>query len=349
MAPVLIFLLPSKNPNPGVSIVSRFRRYDWIGVFLVTSGLSLFIIAIGFGGNQYAWDSGLIIGFFVASGILLILFGLSQTIMPGQTKEKRLFPIQYFLRKDMLLLAIATGAGTCGMCTFPCCHELIIVVAIYYIPLFFQFTRGDTAIKAAVRLLPLIILAVFFTVAGGAALSMTGYYTPWYIFGGIMVIIGYSLMHTITPETSDSKIYGYLVIVGTGVGCYVNFGFSVAQAITPKDEAEGAISFIMQGQLLGIVVGFAIAGSVFITHATEELTALLPNVPAQAVKDAIAGTDGGLLASLPPTLQSEALAIIVSCIDRVYILGITAGAVTFLCGIFLTHKKLDMKGTAGMA
>lgn len=334
-APVMLFLLPSKNPHPGVPVLERLRQVDWIGATLVTSSLALFTLALLFGGNQYPWKSGVVIGFFVASGVLAFLFGLSQTLLPGMTPEKRLFPIQYFRRKDMVLLSVATGAGTCAMFT-----------AIYYIPLFFQFTRGDTAIKAAVRLLPLIVLAVTTTVAGGASLSLTGIYTPWYICGGILVIIGYSLLHTITPTTNDGAIYGYLILIGTGTGSFVQLGFALAQAITPKIETEAAISFIMQGQLFGIVVGLSIAGSVFITHATDGLSALLPNVPITTVKGAIAGTNAGFLKTLPAEVQTEALDIIVRSMDRVYILGITAGAVAFICGLLLTHRKLDMKNSA---
>ena len=107
----MLFLLPSKNPYPNVSIINRLQRIDWLGALLVTSSLALFTLAISFGGNQYAWNSGIVIGFFVASGVLAILFALSQTIFPWQ-KDNSLFPVIYFLRKDMLLLAIATGAGT---------------------------------------------------------------------------------------------------------------------------------------------------------------------------------------------------------------------------------------------
>ena len=335
----MFFLLPSKNPFPGVSILHRVKRIDWIGAALVTSALALFTLALSFGGNQFKWNSGVVIGLFVACGVLAILFGLSQTIMPGQTMEKRLFPVHYFLNKDMVLLSIATGAGTCGM-----------FVAIYYIPLFFQFTRGDTAIKAAIRLLPLIVLAVFTTVSSGAALSMTGLYTPWYIFGSILVIIGYSLLHSISPTTGDAAIYGYLILIGLGTGSFVQLGFAVAQAINLKIETEAAISFVMQGQLLGIVVGLTIAGSVFITRATEGLAQLFPDLPIQEVKDAIAGTNAELLQTLPEGLQEQALDIIVRSMDRVFILGITAGAVAFVSGVLLTHKKLDMKnGSAGMA
>jgi predicted phage tail protein len=330
----MIFYLPSHNPRPGETIVQRLRQIDWIGIFLVVSGLALFTLALAFGGNQYAWNSGIVIGFFVACGVLIILFGLSQLpgIMPGQTKERRIFPMHYFLRKDTVLLSIATAAGSCAMFT-----------SIYYIPLFFQFTRGDSAIKAAVRLLPLIVLAVFSTVTSGAALSMTGIYTPWYIVGGSLVIVGCSLLHSITVTTSVSAIYGYLAIIGLGTGCFVNAGFSVAQAINPKSESSAAISFVMQGQLLGLVIGLAIAGSVFLTHVTEDLIALFPGLPPSIVKNAIAGTSAQLLKTLSPELQHEALAIIVRDINRVYILGIVGGALALLCGVFLTHRRLDMK------
>src|SRR5271170_544471 len=106
----MLFLLPSKNPRPGIPLTARFKHIDWIGALLVTSCLALFTLALLFGGNQFAWKSGVVIGFFCASGVLAVLFGLSQTIMPGQTREKRLFPVHYFLRKDMVLLASATAA-----------------------------------------------------------------------------------------------------------------------------------------------------------------------------------------------------------------------------------------------
>lgn len=333
----MLFLIPSKEPFPHLTIIHRIKNVDWIGAVLATTCLALFTLALSFGGNQFAWNSGVVIGFFVASGVLGILFMLSQTILPKYIpEEKRLFPAHYFLKKDMVLLSVATGAGTCGM-----------FCAIYYVPLYFQFTRGDTAIMAAVRLLPLIVLAVFFTVGTGAALSMTGIYAPLYIFGGVCIIIGYSLLHTLTPTTSVSNVYGYLVLIGIGTGSFVQMGFAVAQAISPKHETEAAISFVSQGQLLGIIIGLAIAGSLFINGATNGLEQLFPDLSPSAVKAAIAGTDsGGFLESLSPELQAQALDVIVSSMDKVFILGITAGAVAFVCGCLLTHKRLDMKGAA---
>src|ERR1700737_965714 len=112
VAPILLFYLPSKDPNPDIPILTRLRHVDWLGVLLVTSGLALFILALLFGGNQYAWNSGVVIGFFVASVVLLFLFVLSQSLYVA--KAKRLLPVQFFRRKDMVLLAVATGSSTAG-------------------------------------------------------------------------------------------------------------------------------------------------------------------------------------------------------------------------------------------
>ena len=53
---------------------------------------------------------------------------------------------------------------------------LIYDLLSYMIPLFFQFTRGDTALDAGVRLLPLIALLVFAIITNGALLAKFGYY-----------------------------------------------------------------------------------------------------------------------------------------------------------------------------
>lgn len=73
-------------------------------------------------------------------------------------------------------------------------------VPTYYIPLYFQFVRGDSALTAAVRLLPFIILMVAFGFLNGALMSKLGYYMPWYLGGGVLTTIGGALMSTNTKE-----------------------------------------------------------------------------------------------------------------------------------------------------
>jgi MFS family permease len=53
---------------------SVFRMIDIVGVVLFTSGLVLFLLGISWGGTQYPWKSGHVIGFIVGGAVLLIIF-----------------------------------------------------------------------------------------------------------------------------------------------------------------------------------------------------------------------------------------------------------------------------------
>jgi MFS family permease len=130
-APALIFLIPPFDALKGQSFYDRIRHIDWIGVALLTGTFSSLIIGLQFGGNEFSWKSGHVIGCFVAAGVLLVLFVFSQTLwMPGQTKEKRIFPVEMLFNRTTILLGVLCGNGA-----------TVVFVTIYYIPIYFQFTR----------------------------------------------------------------------------------------------------------------------------------------------------------------------------------------------------------------
>jgi MFS family permease len=136
-APVLLFLIPPFDALKGTSLINRFRRIDWIGLILLCGTIVSLVLALQFGGNIYAWNSGQVIGTFVSFGVLLILFAFSQTLwMPGQTKERRLFPVEMMFGRTTVLLFILTACGTTA-----------VFLAIYYIPLYFQFTRVPSHLR----------------------------------------------------------------------------------------------------------------------------------------------------------------------------------------------------------
>lgn len=130
-APVLIFLIPPFDALKGVSFWERIRRVDWIGIVLLSGSMTCLVIALQFGGNEFAWNSGEVIGCFVAFGVLLIILAFSQTLyMPWQTKERRIFPVEMLFFRTTVLLFITTGVASTGA-----------FIVIYYVPLYFQFTR----------------------------------------------------------------------------------------------------------------------------------------------------------------------------------------------------------------
>ena len=196
------------------------------------------------------------------------------------------------------------------------------------------------------RLLPVVFTLVFGCVGGGITLAKVGYYSPFYIAGTALILIGSSLFHVVDLNTKAANLYGYSILVGLGGGIFVQAGFSVAQAKMPPEQLGGATGFIALGQLIGPAIALSIAGTVLINTASSGLTKLLPNVPAITIKNAISGTAGDFLSTLDPATRTAALEIIVNSIGKVYILAITAAAVGFVCSVFLRHERIVMQQVA---
>lgn len=126
---------------------------------------------------MYAWIAASrpsLLNAAICLGLFSIVY-LDETlsILPGSATclvrcdgEHRMSPPSRILNnRTHILLNIQTAATVAN-----------IYVPLYYIPLYFQFVRGDTAVKAAVRLLPFILLLVCTTnMASGALLPRIGY------------------------------------------------------------------------------------------------------------------------------------------------------------------------------
>lgn len=177
-APVYLFLLPGFDPSPGTPMAKRASKFDYVGATISIGAQVSLIMAINFGGTTYAWDSGRIIALFVLSGVLFIAFGLQQSFTFLTDPASRMFPVHFFRNKEALLLFVLAAA--CNAAAF---------VPIYYIPIYFQFTRNDTALDSAVRLLPLIFTLSATILANGFLMSKLGYYQPWYVVGSALALV----------------------------------------------------------------------------------------------------------------------------------------------------------------
>lgn len=339
LVPAWLFYLPGYDPRPGVPMRKRFAEIDYTGTVLICGAFISGVMAINFGGVVFAWESGRIIGLFVCSGVLFILFGIQQTFAITTTVDRRIFPLEFFRSRTMLLLFGSTA-----------CASTATFLPIYFIPLFFQFVRNSSALSAGVHLLPFVCMLVFFCIANGAIMSSTGYYSPWFIFGGIFTLIGEVLLYTLLKvDTTKSEIYGYTVLAGIGAGAFVQASFSVAQAKVDKQAIPLAIGFITCAQVGGATISLAIANTVFLNKASDSIAGILPDVPREQIQAAIAGAGSSLLKSVGADTRRQVLVALVDAMSKVWILGITAGAMVIVFSALMRREKLFMKGSAAAA
>ncbi|KKZ65949.1 hypothetical protein EMCG_08292 [[Emmonsia] crescens] len=336
-APFYIFLLPSKDPRPGATIRERWAELDYPGIVLQGGALTAFILAINLGGLTYPWNSAAIIALFVVSGVLFLLLGVQQVWTIGTSLSRRVIPVQFFRSRSILLLFGATAAS--GACAF---------VPIYMVPLFFQFTRGDGPLDAGVRLLPLVIVMIVFVFVNGALMAKLGYYMPWYLAGGLLTVAGAALMYTVDQDTTESRVYGYTVLIGAGVGMFLQASFSVTQAVVDPENVAPAIGFITLAQFVGITVALAIANSILLNASQDQIQQILPDVAAADIQAAILGARSGLVQNLPPDVKTRVLDAIVSAIDKTYMLVVAGGALVTVSSLVMRREKLFI-AAAGVA
>lgn len=323
-SPALLFLLPKSDPKQGLPVSARLRQIDYLGFILNVGFTTAFIMAINFGGAVYAWNSGQEIALWVVAAVVFVIFCVQQKFAFLTTKENRLFPAD-FLRNYELWLLFAAMA----------CASSCVFIPTYFIPLFFQFVRGDEPLEAGVRLLPFICVMVFCGLLSGALMGKFGYYVPWFILGGCLNLTGGALMLTVNRDTSDAHMYGYMVLIGVGAGLYIQIAYGVAQAKVAPSRGADASAFISCAQYLGVTLSLAISSAAFQSITFDGLVSILPDLPPATVREIIQGTSSGLLATLDPAKVLQVLDVIVHAIGQVYALVIAAGALTVVCACLM--------------
>lgn len=327
--PAWLFLLPSKDPRPGVTFKDRVKELDYAGIILLMGCLVSVIMAINFGGVTYTWGSGQIIGLFVCAGVLFILLAVQQSRTILVSFPRRLIPVQFFRKHTVIILFVCTSASAAG-----------VFVPIFFVPLFFQFTRGDGALDAGIRLLPLIIVSVVTISINGALMAKFGYYMPWYLVGGLLCTAGGALMYTVQQDTSQGRVYGYTVVIGVGVGMWIQASFSVAQAIVDPENVPAAIGFITLAQFLGNTTALAIANAVFLNEAETRVRQLLPNLSPSEIQAAISGVTGDFAKNLSADVRVQVVDAIVGSIGKTYVLVMTSGALVAALSLALKRERL---------
>ncbi|KAI1407925.1 major facilitator superfamily domain-containing protein [Hypoxylon sp. FL1857] len=331
LLPTYVLVIPSTIPMPDKTQLEKIILLDWPGIIISIGAMVTIVMAINLGGVEFPWSSGSIIALFVVSGVLWVAFALQQRYCIFTTVQKRLFPVHLLSQKMPVLLFIACAAGSSSA-----------YMSTYYIPIYFQFAKGDSAIYTAVRLLPFICLVITVMLGSGHLISSWGWYKPWFVGGSILVLLMAALMaHFVNRLTAPGIFYVLELFLAIGVGAFSQNSFAVIQSVVePKDGAHG-LSLMLVAQLTGLAFGLSVTGAVFINTATNSIRAALPQIPANEVSQIVAGASGNVINSLSPEQRDLALDLIVMSWQKTFICISVAGAAGLVASIFFKNTKAN--------
>ncbi|KAI9150293.1 MFS general substrate transporter [Paramyrothecium foliicola] len=330
-APVYIWGLPAYHPVVGVSIKERVKKIDFVGLFLGASVWVSFSLAFTMAGGQWPWRDGRTYATIVAFAVVLALYVAQQGFCLFTTPENRAFPVHLLRSRTQVLLYIATAANITSL-----------FVIVYFVPIYFEFVHNDSALEAALRLLPFVIVAVCFNLGTGHLLSKIRYYMPIYLISGIFMTLGSALLVAyMNPNTPVSYIYGFSVLTAVGTGLTLQIGYPIATLKAPEHMGD-ALAMQNVSQIGGTVIALVIAGQIFQSTAFANLKNVLggSGYTDSDIQSVIAGAQSHLFEEITGELRENAILAITQAMQKSVMLVCIGGGVVTICSVLMKREKL---------
>ncbi|KAI1801269.1 MFS general substrate transporter [Daldinia bambusicola] len=330
MVVIFFFLKIARVNNPGsLSFFARVLELDLLGAAILIPAIIMLLLALQWGGAQFPWGDRRIIGLFAGSGVMAIFFiGVEH-----YQQDKGLLPPRFF--KDRNLLCAMLFATFFGASFFP---------LIYYLSLYFQAIQGDSAVRAGIKLLPLLISVVVSSIISGALITATGYYNPFILVEIAMVAVGAGLITTLDLHTPFARWFGYQVLDGLGVGVGFQAGVIVVQNVVSRELVPQATSCVQFFQSLGGALFIAVAQTVFQNGLIKGLAQDAPHIDPSLLTHSGASEVRRVLASIgQQRMLGAVLGAYMRGLRHAYYISAAAASVAFLAALGLRWKKIDKK------
>ncbi|KAJ4414848.1 hypothetical protein N0V82_007696 [Gnomoniopsis sp. IMI 355080] len=326
VAAVFIFFLLTIPDRSTTHLPSKQKlaQLDFLGIFFLLPGVVCLLLALQWGGTTYAWNSGRIIALLVLAGVLLIAFVLVQIFRP----ETATIPPRIFAQRSII-------AGFCA--TFTVGASMMILV--YYLPIWFQAIEGVSAVDSGIRLLPLVLSMVLASISSGGLIARVGYYTPFMLFGCVLLSIGAGLLTTLQVDTSEGRWIGYQIIYGFGMGCTFQAPNLAAQTVLPTKDVPVGTSLMFFSQLLGGAI-FTSVGSNVLSNELLKNLAGIPGINPTQLLDAGATE---LTQGLAPSAVAPVLFAYNQSLRVVLQVGLVMTCLTLLGALGLEWRSVKSK------
>ncbi len=267
-------------------------RVDWAGVATFSAALFVFVLAL-VRGNDEGWGSSLIVALFVAAAGLLVAF-----VAIERRVGEPMLPLSLFRRPSFTGVQLAAFAVSGSM-----------FALFLYITLYLQNYLGYSPLQAGLRYLPLTLASFVAAPIAGALLSR--FPARVMMSAGLGLSgVGLLLMSGINAGDEWTTLLGGFLVAGAGVGLLNPVIADVALSVVPKERSGMAAGINDTFRQVGVAVGIAVWGAIFVGRGADKITALTAgtsaasgNRPRELIEAASSGNLHQALSTVPPKAQ----------------------------------------------
>ncbi len=224
---------------------NRVRKaIDYLGAMLLGATLVPLLLALVWGGFEFAWGSPTVqmlyaITVAAFAGFLLVEQRAPDPVLPLSLFRSRAFSVSVI---TVFLTAVAMFGS------------------IIYLPLFAQQVIGYSATGAGLALTPLMLGLVVMSTVTGQLVSRTGKYRWFTIAGLIIVTVGMWLLSTLSAASGAWELSLKMIALGAGLGVTMPVFNLVVQSAFGVERLGVVTASVQLARSIGGSVGGALFG-----------------------------------------------------------------------------------------
>lgn len=291
----------------GESRDPKATHIDWWGQLTFSAFILMLVLAL-LRGNGEGWGSALILSLFAGSAIALALF-----IAVELRGREPMLPLGLFKIRSFTGVQIAAAGISSTM-----------FALFLYITLYLQNFLGLTAFEAGLRFLPITMLS-FFAAAGTGAVLVNKIEARYLLAGGLgLVGAGLFLMSGIEDGDTWTTLLAGFIVAGAGIGIMNPVVADVAVSVVPSEVSGMAAGANDTFRQLGIAIGIALWGAIFIGTGQGEVEKLAAGTPAadpDMAREIVEATSSGSLQRVLEASPADARAGIASAANEAFLSG----------------------------
>ena len=314
---------------PAVSSKQQ-HTIDYLGAATLAAFATAVVLATSWGGTTYPWDSGVIIGLFALSAVMLAAWYLS-----ARTAREPVLPLRLF-RNSVFTVAAAIGLAA-GFAMFG---------ALSYLPLFLQVVHGVSPTISGVYLLPMVLGMLLTSVGSGQLIARTGRYKVYPIVGTFTLAIAMYLLSRLDENTPTAVMNLYFFILGFSLGLVIQVLVIAVQNTVDFADLGTATSGVTFFRTIGGSFGVSVFGAIFTNQLATQLRAAVhgKHLP-RGFSVAAVQSNTNLLKQLPADLREAILHAYSLALHPVFLTAVPVALAAFVLSWFL--REVPLRSVAG--
>ena len=326
----MLLFLDVESPKRGkLTFFQQMQKLDPLGALCFFPSIICLVLALQWGGTTYAWSDPTMIGLLVTFAILFVAF----IVVEARTPDTAMAPPRVVLNRSvaasMFFCFLISGAMS---------------VIVYFIAIWFQAVKGDSATKAGISTIPLVVAMVIAGFIMAKVTERIGYYVPGMLVAPILCATGAGMLSTMSRLSGHSQWIGYQVLFGLGLGSGFQQANLAAQTVLPRADVPIGMALFFFMQQLGGSVALSIGQNILSTKLVDQLTGIQGLNPTTIINTGATA----IRTMVPPTQLTVVIDAYNFAITRIFLMSAVLSAIMVVCAASTEWKSIKDAKKSGI-